>query len=116
MIKKFSCMLKLVITERTNCSFDDIERIGDNVSIEFIFSLGVNQRFVISGQASQSRLHLIDELLQSRVEVERLVVDKAVDLTDPLHQSVDPSNAVVPPGDPLVEENNNMNRIALSRN
>ena len=103
-IEKFSGVLELFITKRTNCSFDDIKRIRDDVPVELILSLGVNQRFVIRGsKASQPGLHLVDELLQPGLQVERLVVDQTVDLTKPAHQGGNPGHAVVPPGDPLVE-------------
>ena len=107
-------MLELFITKRTHRSFDDIEGISDDVTVELVLSLGINDRFVIRGsQASQSGLHLVDELLQPGVKVERLVVNQTVDLTDPLHQGVDPGHAVVPPGDPLVEEDHHMDGITL---
>ena len=115
-VEKFRGVLEFVITERTDCSFNDVERIGDDVPVELVLSLGVNHRFVIRGsQAGQSGLHLVDELLQSGVKVERFVLYQTVDLTHPAHQGVDPGKAVVPPGDPLVEEDHHVDGITLGR-
>lgn len=113
-VEQLGGVLELVVTKRTNCSFDDVKRIRDDVPVELVLSLGVNQRFVIRPrQAGQPGLHLVGELLQPGVEVERLLVDQTVDLTEPLDQALDPGDAVVPPGDPLVEEHHHVDGVAL---
>ena len=115
-VEELGGVLELVVTERTRSGSDHVKRIGYNVTVELILPLGVDERFDVVGRlAVEPRLHLIDELLQSGVEVERLAVHQTVHLADPAEQSVDPSYAVVPPGDPLVEEDNNVDRITLSR-
>ena len=116
MIKEFGRVLELVVTKGTHGGFNYVKWICYDITVELILPFGIDERFVVkSRQTDESCLHLVDELLKPRMEVERLVVHHAVDLTDPLDQSGDPGNAVVPPGDPLVEEDHHVDGITLGR-
>ena len=114
MIKEFGRVLELVVTKGTHGGFNYVKWICYDITVELILPFGIDERFVVkSRQTDESCLHLVDELLKPRMEVERLVVHHAVDLTDPLDQSGDPGNAVVPPGNPLVQEHNHMDGFTL---